>query len=132
MGGGMRVGYWVIERYFFLVKLEPVKGVSQIYMWIFYIFKGTHNDYNFVYIPYIPRGLFVKTRFMGGGLFERGAYSRVGAYLFKSIQEWGLFLRHIRTNKKYLFILYFQQIIFCQYRLYYKSCIPSVTKYEIE
>ena len=53
-------------------------------------------------------GAYLSKRVLGAG-----AYSRMGSDLFNSIQEWGLFfLRHIRANKKYLFILYFRRIIF--------------------
>ena len=73
---------------------------------------------------------YLSKRVLGWGLFESGdlfiqVNSRGGGGVF--------FLRGIRANKKYLFVLYFRRIIFYVNIVFIANHVfRSVTKYEIE
>ena len=59
-------------------------------------------------IDLAPWGLFVKTSFRGGGLFESG-----GIFIQVNSRV-GLFVRHIRANIKYFLYYIFDELYLCQ------------------
>ena len=73
-----------------------------------------------------PPGAYLPKRVLGAGAYSRGGLIREWGLFIQVNSRVGAFFKGISEQIKniFIYIIFSTNYILCQYRLYYKSCIP--------